>query len=127
MNGIDKIKIFDHFSKKAKITTYEVFRRNNDYKLFGVNVIINGIEWCLEHNSSFLVDFRCKNDISYGYHEYSAKNFPRKFKEAIINTCIKLNESILAQTNAKPSPNSIVFIPQASSLEELAINMDLER
>ena len=124
MNSIDKIKIFDYFSKKAKITSYNMFRRNRDSKLFGVNIISNRKEMCVEHSNHFVVDFKCKNDIDFYFYSFCAELFPDEFKEAIIDTCIELNEALIVTSYT--NLYSMVFIPQASSLEELAIKMELE-
>ena len=124
--NIDKCKIFDHFAKKAGYKGFQVFVRKYAGIMFGLNGIDGeNLMYAMFDNSSMsgsISDFVCKKKKLSKWHDFrqfKLESFPREFKEAVVDHCIGTGISILM--------NRKLFIPAISCLEELAIQMELEK
>ena len=139
---LTKASVFDRFFRKAGFKSVRVFLRSKDSQhCFGLNIIAqkrmsptdtamyhdNGLyEYALEDSvHGPLSDFMTKTKINRSrfnnaYHkEFNVKDLPKKFKEAVIDHCIEKHKPIFIDKS--------VFISAARSLEELMIEMELER
>lgn len=140
---LTKASVFDRFFRKAGFKSVRVFLRFKDsLHCFGLNVIaqkrISPTDTAMYHDDSLyeyaledsargpLSDFMTKTKINKSrfnnnvYHkEFSIKDLPKKFKEAVIDHCIEKHKPIFIDKS--------VFIPAARSLEELMIDLELER
>lgn len=137
---IDKCQVFDYFMKKHKIKELKVFSRSYSKNIFGLNAFYHtkGISYAMCDCGPSLIgiihrsgigpgvasDFVCKNEVPkrYNLKTFSLKDFPRIYKESVIDHCIGTGISIIMPT-ANDTP---VLIPASNCLEELVINMELE-
>lgn len=140
------VKIFDYFFKKAGVIKVEVINRNQDgYGLFkfsktafglsaGIYIknpafyVIRGVKF--NTNQNFMT-FNASDSCIDLIHACNLKTFklakmPNKLKEAVVESCIKQKMGCGCVTYNKNYRENITLIPQASSLEELAIKMELE-
>lgn len=139
-NKIDKCQVFDCFMKKHNIKELKVFSRSYSKNIFGLNALYytNGISYamcdivpslvgvihCSGIGPGIASDFICKNEVPkrHSFKAFALKDFPRIYKEAVIDHCIGTGISIII-TNATDTQ---VLIPASNCLEELAIKMELE-
>ena len=125
MNIEDKdlaIKVFDHFFKKADIISIEICFYNN-YDLC-VNVRIAKF-----YDSYLLTNFLTCNDNDvcklkiFNKNRFLLPEIPKELKINLIEHCISNEVSLFIPFSYI---EAITIIPKVSSLEELAIKMELE-
>lgn len=121
------VKIFNHFFKKAGISELEYFVTFDDKIAFFVHV--ENIEQKI-FPTSMTSFFRSDSiDSSKEISNWiPLDTFPDDIKAATIFACLASKKPlILYFTGATLKSRDIILIPEARSLEELAIKMELEK
>lgn len=147
MDNKDKklaIKIFDHFFKKAGVICIKVFEGVYTQLKFPDKMTFS-LDVCVYIRNSGFYDVRAVRinainrdfmtfyaPASYAdlvrtchFKTFKLTDMPNVLKEAVVNSCIMQNIACVIYNNGYH--DNITLIPKASSLEELAIKMELER
>ena len=117
-----KSNMFDWFMRKSKAIAVKLFKREIPNK-FGLNIILpDRSEHSLFTNDPFrIMSFSCRRAVNDGYDlsVFRLEAFPNELKEAVIDSLAMSKKSVILYDQ------TIVF-PQVSSIEELAIKIELE-
>lgn len=142
MNDKEKelaVQIFDHFFKKAGISSIKIFYCHKDSFILDICDAKSNWHTVYDKDSHNFMQFsvpkgQCsvvhfsvpkdQYDSVSSYHAMVMKlgDVPKEIKEAIVNGCINRNAlSVIFSWQFK------TLLPGARSLEELAIKMELEK
>lgn len=116
------VKIFDHFFKKAMVDTISIPWISTETKLIWFSVHIQRME-CSSFfvTNDIVLDIEKDILIDYIDKKFLLKDFPKDLKTRIVHACVSSDQQLVI-----PLFETIVLIPEARSLEELAIKMELE-
>ena len=117
------IKVFNHFFKKANITSLEIcFYKYYEWYV-DVKTAMYGNIHLFTNNLMYNDDDVCKLKM-FNKSRFLLSKIPKELKVNLIEHCISNDASLFIPFSILE--NIITIIPQASSLEELAIKMELE-
>ena len=114
------VKIFDHFFKKALVDTIRIPWIPIKSELIWFSIRLK------KHSCFFMTNeivLNIEKDILINYidKKFLLKDFPRDLKAKVVHACVSSAQRLVV------GPFEIAtLIPEARSLEELAIKMELE-
>lgn len=115
------IKVFDYFFKKANIISLEICFYTK-YNLYIYVKTTRFDDYLFTNNLMCNDDDVCKLNI-FNKNRFLLSEIPKELKINLIEHCISNDVSLFIPFS---HIKDIIVIPKASSLEELAIQMELE-